>query len=359
MSTAHYVLSLDAISEDSIPLVGGKAAKLGEMKNEGFQIPDAFVVTTKAYVDSISKGGVKEIISQALAEIDYDQPETVKAASERIMSAIEDLKLDDSILGEINSIYHKMGETRVAVRSSATAEDLAEASFAGQYETYLNVKGSSSLLENIKKCYTSLWVPRAISYRHSKGIQHEAVQLAVLVQTMVDAKKAGVLFTDDPTAKSGTQMVIESNFGLGESVVSGVASPDRYTVSRKDNRDYKTHKVLSCEIGTKDIIIQSDTSSSGISSTAVSPELGQQSSLSNEEAIALAEIGADLEKLFEGPQDIEWAFDDKGVIHVLQSRPITVLKGKSEDDEIMWSRGYSDDYWNDNVTPLFFELLGQ
>jgi len=359
MSTRRYVLSLDDIAKDSIPLVGGKAAKLGEMNKEGFRIPDAFVITTNAYAHSIKQGGVQEVISQALAAIDYDQPETVKRASSKITTAIDKLVLDDSILSEINSIYGEMNEARVAVRSSATAEDLAEASFAGQYETFLNIKGTSSLLENIKRCYASLWTPRAISYRHSKGIQHEAVRLAVLVQTMVDAKKAGVLFTDDPTVRSGTQMIIESNFGLGESVVSGVASPDRYVVSRKDNPSHKAHKVLSCEIGTKDIIIQSKESSTGTTSMEISSELGQQSSLTDEEAIALAEIGASLEKLFGGPQDIEWAYDDQGVIHVLQSRPITVFKGETTDDEIIWSRGYSDDYWNDNVTPLFFDLLGQ
>ena len=358
MTIERYILELEVISERDVSLVGGKAAKLGEMNKKGFRIPDAFVITTDAYTNIIEKGTLQTEISQALSAIDYDSPETIKAASERITGAILSLNIGEDILKAIIMAYDKMGQARVAVRSSATAEDLAEASFAGQYETFLNIKGEGNLLDNVKNCYSSLWTPRAIAYRHSKEIPHEAVRIAVLVQSMVDAEKAGVLFTDDPTGTPRTQMIIESNFGLGESVVSGLASPDRYIVSRKDHPEYKDHKVLSTEIGTKDVIIRSDSTSTGVSTSSVSADISQSSSLSDDEALSLAEIGTSLEKLFKGPQDVEWAIDDDGNIHILQSRPITVLRDTQADD-IFWSRGYSDDYWNDNVTPLFFDLLGK
>ncbi|MHA2424655.1 MAG: PEP/pyruvate-binding domain-containing protein, partial [Candidatus Thorarchaeota archaeon] len=358
MTNEHFVLTLDDISEKDILLVGGKAAKLGEMSKKGFRIPDAFVVTTEAYSNTMMEDSVQSVITQVLSSIDYNSPETIKNASEKITSAIQSIRIDDKILNEIKIAYAKLELSRVAVRSSATAEDLAEASFAGQYETYLNVIDEKSLINNVRNCYASIWTPRAISYRQRNSIPHEAVKLAVLVQSMVDAKTAGVLFTDDPTGTPLTQMVIESNYGLGESVVSGKASPDRYIISRKDNPVFKDYKLLSTEIGTKDVVIQPDSSGSGVSHQSVTVDISQSSSLSEEEALALAEIGTSLEKLFNSPQDIEWAIDEDGSIHVLQSRPITVLRERSE-DEIFWSRGYSDDYWNDNVTPLFFDLLGK
>ncbi|MHA1907790.1 MAG: PEP/pyruvate-binding domain-containing protein [Candidatus Thorarchaeota archaeon] len=358
MTSKRYILKLEEISGSDIPLVGGKAAKLGEMSKKGFRIPDAFVITTEAYSTTLTQGSLQSEISDALSTIDYDSLDSIKAASDSITTAIQSLTIDDGILHEVKASYQGVGQSRVAVRSSATAEDMAEASFAGQYETYLNIQGESSLLKKVKNCYSSLWTPRAISYRQSKGIPHEAVRIAVLVQRMVDAEKAGVLFSDDPTGTQRIQMVIESNYGLGESVVSGVASPDRYIVSRKNHPEYKDFKVLSSEIGTKDVIIQSDETGSGVLNRPVSSEMSQSSSLSEDEVIELAKIGTSLEELFQSPQDVEWAIDKDGEIHVLQSRPITVQRDTNA-DEIFWTRGYSDDYWNDNVTPLFFDLLGK
>ncbi len=358
MNPEVNVLPLEQISSKSLALVGGKAAKLGEMKKKGFNVPDAFVLTTSAFSACINESNLQEVISEIIQAIDYEDQESITTASKKAINAIHEITFASTILSQIEEAYRSLAEKRVAVRSSATAEDLEEASFAGQYETYLNVNGLEDLIRHIKKCYASLWTPRAISYRHKNRISHDAVKIAVLVQSMIDAERAGVLFTDDPTVPTKTQMLIESNFGLGESVVSGVSTPDRYVVSRKDNPQYKEHKLLFSEIGTKDIIIHSGgIKHQGVETSVASDDISQKASLQEEEAVRIAEIGYSLEEFFRGPQDVEWAIDSSGELHILQSRPITVQR-HSESEEILWSRGYSDDYWNDNVTPLFFDLLG-
>ncbi|MFW9932777.1 MAG: PEP/pyruvate-binding domain-containing protein [Candidatus Thorarchaeota archaeon] len=358
MTPEPYILSLNQIAANSISLVGGKAAKLGEMKQNGFNVPDGFVLTTSAYRHLVESSDFQKQLLEVIGAIDYDDASSIQTASTNLAKIVNQMEIPDTILTQIKGTYGSLMEKRVAVRSSATAEDLQEASFAGQYETFLNVKGMSDLVTNIRKCYASLWTPRAISYRYRNKIPHDAVRIAVLVQSMVDADRAGVLFTDDPTVPSQTQMLIESNFGLGESVVSGVATPDRYVVSRKDNPRYKEHRLLFSEIGTKDVIIRSGgITETGVTTSTTTDAISQKASLSEDEAIQLAEIGYSLERFFKGPQDVEWAIDTSGNLHVLQSRPITVQR-HSESQEILWSRGYSDDYWNDNVTPLFFDLLG-
>ncbi len=353
---SNIVLGLDEISIQLSGKTGGKAYNLSELKRNGFNVPDGFVLTTEAYDVFIESSGISDSISEICLHINYEDPESIQDASQKIKEQIMACSLTDEISQDVLTAYKQIGYPKVAVRSSATAEDLPDASFAGQYETYLNIVDDASLLKRIIDCYASLWTPRAISYRHTNEIPHESVKLAVLVQKMIPAVSAGVMFTQDPTTDEENHIMIESNFGLGESVVSGMAIPDRFVVKLEKGKRFK---LLLKEIGTKGVVIRSD-DHAGTKSESLSTEEALQPSLSDEEVIELARLGSQIETLYSAPQDVEWAkYDDS--LFILQSRPITTIarnKGHDESQDVLWSRGYSDDYWNDNVTPLFFDLLG-
>jgi len=302
-------------------------------------VPDGFVITTEAYKQFLQSNN-----------IDSSSQNDVEKLRESILHG----DLPSEISKSVIDAYIKLGSGKVAVRSSATAEDMPEASFAGQYETSLNIEGKDSLLKHVKHCFASMWTDRAIAYREKNDIDHNQVQLAVVVQSMIQAKCAGVLFTRNPLSSSKSEMIIESNFGLGESVVSGQTIPDRYVVDGGFNDEFT---LVSREIGTKDMMIEGTVD--GVHAVSISSEKSQQSSLDDDEVVELSKLAKSIERLFKVPQDIEWAIDNEGEIHILQSRPITVLSPKDEGiDEIFWTRGYADDYWNDPVTPLFYDLLG-
>ena len=328
-------LTLQNLDSTKVSLAGGKASHLGVLHNSGFNVPDGFVVSTEAYRFFLNS-----------ANIDLSN----LGNTEELRRSIESANLPSELVDAVTDAYTKLGGGRVAVRSSATAEDLPEASFAGQYETSLNIEGRDNLLKHIKYCFASMWTDRAIAYREENDIEHAQVQIAVVVQSMVQAKCAGVLFTRNPLSSSETEMMIESNFGLGESVVSGLTIPDRFVV------DSDEFTLVSREIGTKEAIIEG--TEDGIQSVSLEFERSQQSSLDDDEVIRLSKIAKSIENVFKSPQDIEWAIDQAGVIHILQSRPITVESRKPDDDGIFWTRGYADDYWNDPVSPLFYDLLG-
>ncbi|NHJ15172.1 MAG: hypothetical protein EAX95_15935 [Candidatus Thorarchaeota archaeon] len=356
MSQSSYIRKLSIIDKGAISSVGGKAGNLTTLIEKGIRVPQGFVLTTDAYRDSVFES-ISSKISLALESIDYSKPVSIEEASRRIRALFERMKLPGKVVEELRETYEGSMAGPVAVRSSGTAEDLPEASFAGQYETFLNVKGTDDVLESVKKCYSSLWTDRAIAYRNANSIPHEKVHLAVLVQSMVPARSAGVMFTSSPTSPAGEELMIESNFGLGESVVNGSAVPDRFVVRKGTKGNYE---LVSKEIGTKNLVIDAAGKTSGVVVKQVSADLVEASSLSDKEVIELARIGGEIEGIFLSPQDVEWAVDQSGTIHILQSRPITTLAAKKKDDskEILWSRGYADDYWCDNVTPLFYDLLG-
>ncbi|RDE11458.1 MAG: hypothetical protein C4K49_11845 [Candidatus Thorarchaeota archaeon] len=342
--------------------VGSKAANLGELINRGFKVPRGFVVTTRAHEELMANQRLRSGIRDSLSEIDYENPEDIEACSKKIRTLIEGTDLSHTLAGDIRTAYESLGPTPVAIRSSATAEDLPDASFAGQYDTFLHVQGADEVLKYIRECYSSLWSSRAIAYRHKNGIPHEKVRLAVIVQSMVQPRTAGVLFTLNPTSQSRSEMVIESNFGLGESVVSGEVAPDRYIVARRNVKGTETFDVSSREIGAKSVVVEAGPPSGADRLRYVKPsaETSKQSSLTDSEVTQLAEVGSSIERLFGLPQDIEWAIDKNGEVTILQSRPVTARtrRPQGNDDGIVWSRGYSDDYWNDNVSPLFYDLLG-
>ncbi|MHA3964403.1 MAG: PEP/pyruvate-binding domain-containing protein [Candidatus Thorarchaeota archaeon SMTZ1-45] len=339
MIQSIFTYELGDLDNSKVTIAGGKASNLGILLKAGFNVPDGFVISTEGYKLFLQSNNID---TKNIIEI------------ERLRDSIEQADIPDDIIESINLAYDKLGGGSVAIRSSATAEDMPEASFAGQYETSLNIEGKESLLKHIKHCFASIWTDRAIAYREENNIDHNQVQVAVIVQSMVQARSAGVLFTRNPLLNSESEMMIESNFGLGESVVSGQIVPDRFVVSYGLNDEIY---IVSSEIGTKDIMIEKGRH--GVQSVSISPEKKQQSSLFDSEIVELSKIAKSIEKLFKAPQDIEWAIDDEGKIHVLQTRPISVeSRVDRESEDILWTRGYADDYWNDPVTPLFYDLLG-
>ena len=338
--------------------VGTKAANLGKLIKNKFPIPNGFVVKTKAYDLFLKNNNLIELIQKSLNSIDYNNIESVKNATNSISDLFENSIFPKEFIEEIKVKYKPFSSFGVAIRSSGTAEDLPKASFAGQYDTYLNIKTLELVLYYIKRCYASLWTNRAIIYRYKNKIPHNKVKIAVIIQEMVLSKSAGVLFTINPITSDNTELLIESNFGLGESIVSGKCSPDQFFIKKSKKGSFK---ILNKRIGIKKLVAypKSSEDKGGIEYREVSDELNQQPSLSENEIIRLAKKGLEIEKIFNGnPQDIEWAINQDNKIKILQTRPITAIREEKKEAEILWSRGYSDDYWNDNVTPLYFGLLG-
>jgi phosphohistidine swiveling domain-containing protein len=352
MPGARLTMNLSEATRGDVGAVGGKSASLGDLIHGGFPVPDGFIVTTDAYTLFLDENGLYQLFEEALRSVHYSDSASVEGCSSTIMEAVRRAELPSVLQAEIKEKYRKMGEPLVAVRSSATSEDLPTSSFAGQLETYLNIGGVGEVMRHVKLCLAGLWTARAISYRHGQGIPHEASRIAVLVQRMLPASSAGVMFTVSPLNPDGSELLIESNFGLGESLVSGRATPDRFIVGRR--RDGPP-EILGREIGDKRIAASA--SAGGVEYVELRGEEGRRPSLTDDQVIGLASTGLRIEAALGSPQDVEWATGAEGGIVILQSRPITALPATGDED-VVWSRGYSDDYWNDNVTPLYFELLG-
>src|SRR5579863_941871 len=227
------IVNLADVSDSDLPLVGGKAGKLGELIRQGLPVPPGFVVTTECYQAFVDSTVLKEEIPGALATLDLDRPESVDAVARRIRDAFESTEFPPELREPILAAfaqYSREHEVRFsAVRSSATAEDLEGASFAGLQETYLNVTGIDAILAAVKRCWSSLFTPRVLVYRARKGFDHLDVRLSVLVQKMVDSTVSGILFTRDPNTGEN-HMIIEAGFGLGELIVGGEVTPDHYVV---------------------------------------------------------------------------------------------------------------------------------
>ncbi len=352
-----FIADLTQLDYDNLE-VGNKAANLSKLIQYKFPVPEGFVIKTNAYNEFVSFNNLDDIIQESLLKIVFDNYETTEKCSKTIQDSIKNSEFPSELVNELELKYKEFSSYNVAVRSSATAEDLASASFAGQYDTYLNLRDFSQVLKHIKKCYASLWTSRAIIYRYKNKIPHEKVKIAVVIQKMISAKSAGVLFTLNPINSKNDELLIESNFGLGESIVSGKTNPDQYFIRKLKKGSLN---ILNRRIGRKKLATypKSKGTDGGIEHIELSEDLAQQPSLSDSNIIKLAKIGLQIEKKFNKiPQDIEWAIDQDNRINILQTRPITSIKAESIPSEILWSRGYSDDYWNDNVTPLYFELLG-
>ena len=230
------IVDVNELHVEDIPIVGGKGANLGELTNAGFPVPEAFVLTTAAYDYFVQSSNLMDKVAKELAGIDRNSDDSLAAASDKIRALFEECDIPQDLKKDIVSKYRilipkgKVGF--VAVRSSATAEDLPDASFAGQQETYLNVRDEEDLFDKIRKCWSSLFTARAIAYREKQGFAHEDVKLAVVVQRMVNSEFSGIMFTVDPNS-GAKQIVIEAGYGLGEAIVGGEVTPDTYVVDKQ------------------------------------------------------------------------------------------------------------------------------
>ena len=331
-----FIKWFSEIGKDSGNVAGGKGANLGEMFNIKIPVPPGFVITAQAYDYFIENSGLKDKIKNLLDKINYEDTQLLnditeeirkliveskfpKEMEEEIIEAYESLGAEDlsSVKGEALDILNNAQEPIfVAVRSSATTEDLAEASFAGQQDSFLNIKGDSELLDHVRKCFASLFTPRATYYRNKQGFKDVQASLAVVVQKMVDSTKSGVIFSKDPSYKKDN-IIMEAVWGLGEGIVSGAITPDKYVVSKDLN-------IIDIKVSDKKIALTRN-SSGGKSIVKLREEKSKQQVLTNSEVIKLSNLALELEEHYKKPQDIEFAIEGDE-IYIVQTRPITTMK---------------------------------
>ncbi len=317
------ILRLSHVDGSMLPLVGGKAANLGELIAAGLPVPDGFCLTTEAYREAARKvqdGVLAELgtLQGALQPGSPSRATELAVAAGRARDAIRAIPVPPRIIAAVEQAYAALGKaTPVAVRSSATAEDLPFASFAGQQDTYLNIIGIDAVLEAVSNCWASLWTDRAVTYRAALGIAPHEVALAVVIQGMVDAASAGVMFTANPLTGRRREAVIDAAPGLGEAVVSGAVNPDHFVV------DTEKSQVLERKLGDKRVMVRP--LPDGGTEMQDLPGGAEASSLSDAQAVELAALGVQAERHFGSPQDTEWAIDTGGSLWLTQSRPITTL----------------------------------
>ncbi|MFC2046159.1 PEP/pyruvate-binding domain-containing protein [Chloroflexota bacterium] len=340
--------------------VGGKGANLGEMVAAGLPVPPGFCVTAAAYRDFVQATGLDVVIGNILAETRAEDPASVKTQASRIRDLLTAQPVPDVIAEETLRAYLRLGQDLgvgdvsqipVAVRSSATAEDLPTASFAGQQDTYLNVRGESDLLDRVRDCWASLWTDRAMIYRDQQGFDHQMVYLAVVIQAMIPAEVSGVMFTSNPISGDGGEAVINASWGLGEAIVSGLVTPDTLTVRKRDSR------VVSQQIGAKELTIEY-AQDGGTVELATPAERREIPALPDDGVSELVALGKGIEDHYGTPQDIEWAHAG-GRFYILQSRPITTLSPDVEgaDPEVEYNRTMFVELFPDPLSPVFLSTI--
>lgn len=312
---SRNILFLNQISKNNIDLCGGKGAQLGELLKIGMPVPEGFVIITEAYREFLKDNGLVKKIKDASARVNIEDSETVEFISGKIQNLIANGQLGDDLQKEILESFDKLDTNYVAVRSSATVEDTAKASFAGQLSTFLNTT-KKALVDNIKRCWASLFSSRALHYRVHHGLEKKEVLVAVVVQKMVNAAVSGIAFTAHPVTNDPDMILVEAGWGLGEAMVSGMVTPDNYVINKRnfDIYDFKIGKQ-------KKMIVRK-----GKIQKIIDIPKGKQSKrkLSEEKAIELAKLCLEIEKHYKSPQDIEWAMSQNRLF-ILQSRPITTL----------------------------------
>lgn len=330
MGKYKYIKWFNEINKEDIPMVGGKGANLGELTIKGVDVPPGFCVTAPAYSDFIEKSNLQEDILEVLKDLDVDDAVQLQERSAAIRALIIRKDMPNDIEEEIISAYDEFNKKinvkdgEVAIRSSATAEDLPDASFAGQQDTYLHISGIDEVKAHIKRCWASLWTARAIYYRHYQKFDHSEVALSVVVQKMVNSKISGVMFTANPINSNKNEIMINASWGLGEAVVSGIVTPDEFVY------DKKKEAITEREIADKVTMVVKRSDDVGTEEKQVSEVLGKEAvttqCISDGEVLKLANYGMKIEDLYNAPQDIEWALDsDTNELYILQSRPITTL----------------------------------
>jgi pyruvate,water dikinase len=322
----------DEVGKNDIRLVGGKGANLGELTQAKIPVPPGFIVTSDAYFDFIKTTKITEFINHYLKFLDVNDSALLHETANEIKSKISTAKMPEYIKSEIKDAYKKLNAKMVAVRSSATAEDLPDASFAGQQRTFLNVTGEDDVIKAVQNCWASLFEPRAIFYRAEHRFDHFEVGIAVPVQTMVQSEMSGVLFTIEPLSSDDSKILIEAIYGLGELIVSGDVTPDQYLLDKKDFKIIekniaKQEWQLTGSTGAKTVDLE------GNIRADVARDLQGKQKLDDKDIVQLAKLGKKIEDLYKSPQDIEWAKQGDH-LYIVQARPVTTLKEKQKTDEL-------------------------
>jgi pyruvate,water dikinase len=339
-----FVLNFESLGQEALPRVGGKNASLGEMIRAGIRVPPGFAVTTDAYLHFTRESGISDSIFRILSGLRIGDLDSLHATGEAIQNTITAAQVPDEIQAAIQGAYGRLCEKcrtdalPVAVRSSATAEDLPAASFAGQQDTYLWVKGAAQVVEKVRRCWASLFTPRAIDYRLKNSFPHEKVLIGVGVQKMVNARAAGVMFTLNPTDGDRSKVVIEGSWGLGETVVSGSVNPDKFVVDKVMME--MTDKLVSA----KHIKCVFDRDRGGVINASVDPEMQCACCLEDREVRELVKMAKIIEDHYGRPMDIEWSIDQDlkfpKNIFIVQARPETVWSRREKKSVIGGKTGY-------------------
>jgi len=322
------VVWFDEVTKGDISLVGGKGANLGEMVHARIPVPPGFIVTADAYFKFLEASNITDEIRRYLKDLDVNDSKKLQEVASLVKDKISSVPMLPDVVKEIKSAYLKLGGGLVAVRSSATAEDLPEASFAGQQRTFLNIQGEDEVVTAIQGCWSSLFEARAIFYRQQNGFDHFKVGIAVPVQKMIQSEASGVMFTVEPLSNDTTKILIEAIFGLGEAIVSGDVTPDQYLVDKDEisiidkeihKQEWQLVKDIKAPLGELEPNIK----------TSVPPSKQAKQKLSDKDIVALAKVGKMIEDHYQFPQDVEWAKKGKDLF-ILQTRPVTTLKPKEE-----------------------------
>ena len=322
---SSYVLGFKDMDKSNLPIAGGKGANLGELyRIEGICVPDGFCISTEAFKRIIEEASSVNGLLERLSLLKIEEHDRISELSGEVRRIIERIAIPRDIIEQISHFLSELGEKNAyAVRSSATAEDLPAASFAGQQDTYLNIIGKAEILKHISKCWASLYTERAVIYRMQNGFDHRKIGMSVIVQKMVFPRSAGILFTADPVTSNRKILSIDAGFGLGEALVSGLVNADSYKV--------RNGKIIEKKISAKKLAIHA-LKDGGTEEQEIEPEHQNKQALTDEQILQLEHIGRKIEKHFGCPQDIEWCVADNQ-IYIVQSRPITTLFPIPEADD--------------------------
>jgi pyruvate,water dikinase len=360
-----WTVGFDDPRAREIAVVGGKGANLARMTAGGLPVPPGFCITTDAYAEFVDANALADRIAETVERAGGDA-DAVEAATGQLRAEIVTAPLPPAVADAIVAAYHRVGsDSFVAVRSSGTAEDLAEASFAGLHDTYLDIRGSDALLDAVRRCWASMWTARATSYRATLGFDQSSTRIAVVVQTMVSAEVAGVVFTANPLTGDTAQMVVNASWGLGEALVSGIATPDEHILAVDGPR------VVQQRIGAKERRVVRDRATGSGTLTENTPEaLRERFALTPAQLRELGQLGQRVMAYYGSiPQDIEWALAD-GQFYLLQSRPATGADFSWDedleswqryrgDDSIVWTRSWADEVWNGGISPFGYSCRGE
>ncbi|MBI2830010.1 MAG: phosphoenolpyruvate synthase [Chloroflexi bacterium] len=324
------IVWFNEVTKKDVAVVGGKGANLGELTNAQIPVPPGFIITANAYFDFLRKSRLAEKIRKTLTPLDPGNSKQLHKVADEVKRLILSASIPPDLADQIKLAYKEMGGNFVAVRSSATAEDLPEASFAGQQRTFLNVQGEDKVITAVQECWASLFEPRAIFYRHQQGFDHFQVGIAVPVQHMVQSQVSGVMFTLEPVTSDTGKIVIEAIYGLGEGLVSGEVTPDLYVI------DKTVLRIIDKKIARQEWQLVRNPHENGSSNVEapVGISMQDQQKLTEEEILHLAKLGKHIESHYRFPQDIEWAREASGKFYIVQARPVTTISHKSDTELI-------------------------